>query len=196
MQRKPTPSATSSGAPHPTLATADKRMILQVLVARIDVRPASVDIVARLTMLSAIVAPKADLAKLAMSDTADVPTQLLSVPARVRRTGMEMKLLIRGSTDAARQEPDRSLLRLIGQARQFNDMFMNRRGKTIRELSREAGVSPSYFTRVFRLSFLAPAITKGILHGRRPGALTAKTLLGHNQLERHWSGQQAQLGLA
>jgi len=106
-----------------------------------------------------------------------------------------MKLLIQGATGAKHQEPDRSLLRLIGQARQFNDMFMSSRGKTIAELSQEAGVSPSYFTRVFRLSFLAPEITKTILHGCQPAALTAKSLLGHNRLERHRSGQQAQLGL-
>ena len=74
-------------------------------------------------------------------------------------------------------------------------MFMNSRGKTIVELSREAGVSPSYFTRVFRLSFLGPDITKAILHGRHPAELTAKSLLGQSQLERDWSRQRVQLGL-
>ena len=143
----------------------------------------------------ALVKDQVDLAKLATSNIADVPTQTLSVPATVRRTGMEMKLLIQGTTGTKHQEPDRSLLRLIGQARQFSDMFMNSRGKTIRELSREAGVSPSYFARVFRLSFLAPEITKTIMHGRHPAALTAKSLLGYNQLERDWSSQRVQLGL-
>ena len=179
-----------------TMATADKRMILQMLVARIDVRPTTVDIAIRPAMLSTVIAPQIDLAKLVASDMADVPTQSLSVPASVRRTGMEMKLLIQGATGTKHQEPDRSLLRLIGQARQFNDMFMSSRGKTIVELSREAGVSPSYFTRVFRLSFLDPEITKTILHGRQPATLTAKSLLGYNQLERDWSRQRVQLVLA
>jgi AraC-like DNA-binding protein len=109
---------------------------------------------------------------------------------------MEMKLLIQGATGTKQQEPDRSLLRLVGQACQFSDMFMNSRGKTIVELSREAGVSPSYFTRVFRLSFLGPDITKTILQGRQPAGLTAKSLLGQSQLERAWSRQRVQLGLA
>ncbi len=159
-------------------------------------RPATVDIAIRPMTLAKVVEPQADLAKLAASNMADLPTESLSVPAAVRRTGMEMKLLIQGATGPKHQEPDRSLLRLIGQARQFNDMFMNSRGKTIRELSREAGVCPSYFTRVFRLSFLGPEITKNILHGRHPVALTAKSLLGHNQLERDWSRQCVQLGLS
>ena len=180
----------------PALAPADKRMILQILIARIDVRPTTVNIAIRPTILAKVVEPQADLAKLTASNLADKPTQSLSVPAIVRRTGMEMRLLIQGAMGPKHQEPDRSLIRLIGQAHQFSDMFMSSRGKTIRELSREAGVSPSYFTRVFRLSFLAPAITKAILHGRLPAALTAKSLLGHNQLERDWSRQRVQLGLA
>jgi site-specific DNA recombinase len=133
--------------------------------------------------------------KLAASNMSDLPTQFLSLPAMVRRTGMEMKLLIQSATGAKHQEPDLSLLRLIGQARQFNDKFMNSRGKTIVELNREAGVSSSYFTRVFRLSFLCPEITKTVLHGRQPAGLTAKSLLGYNQLERDWSRQRVQLGL-
>jgi len=91
-----------------TLTATDKRMILQVLVARTDVRPAAVDIVARMTMLAAIVAPQADLAKLATSAMTEGPTQLMSVLASVRRTGMEVTLMIPGSTDSARQEPHRA----------------------------------------------------------------------------------------
>ena len=151
----------------PTLAASDKRIILQILIARIAVRPATVDIAIRPMTLAKLVEPHADLTKLTAAYIADLPTQFLSVPAIIRRTGMEMKLLIQGATGSKHREPDRSLLRLIGQARQFNDMFMNSRGKTIRELSREAGVSPSYFTRVFRLSFLAPEITKNILSPSR-----------------------------
>ena len=109
---------------------------------------------------------------------------------------METRLLIQGTAAAKQREPDRSLLRLLGQARQFSDMFMNSRGKTIVELSHEAGVSPSYFTRIFRLSFLAPDITKIILNGRQPAGLIAMSLLGHSQLERDWSMQRVQLGLA
>jgi hypothetical protein len=42
----------------PNLAATDKRMILQILVARIDVQPAAVDITIRQTMLSAAAAPQ------------------------------------------------------------------------------------------------------------------------------------------
>jgi site-specific DNA recombinase len=69
------------------------------------------------------------------------------------------------------------------------------RGKTITELARDAGVSPSYFTRVYRLSFLAPTIVKTIRQGREPAELTANRLMSHGKLARAWSEQQAQLGV-
>jgi len=63
-------------------------------------------------------------------------------------------------------------------------------------LANEAGVSPSYFTRIFRLSFLAPEISQTILHGRQPTTLTAKNLMLQGKLALAWSKQRAQLGLA
>lgn len=45
---------------------------------------------------------------------------------------------------------------------------MNSNGKPIQDLAAEVGVSPSYFTRVLRLSFLAPEITRAIIQGRQP----------------------------
>jgi site-specific DNA recombinase len=74
-------------------------------------------------------------------------------------------------------------------------MVMNGRGKTITELARDAGVSPSYFTRVYRLSFLAPTIVKTILQGREPVELTANRLMLHGKLALAWSEQQAQLAV-
>jgi hypothetical protein len=118
------------------MLAAERRMILEIQIARIDVRPATVDITIWPAMLSPVTAPHADLAKLATTDMADLPTLSLSIPASVRRGGMETRLLIQGAFAARQQEPDRSLLRPLGQARQFSDMFMTSGGKTVFELSR------------------------------------------------------------
>ena len=40
-------------------------------------------------------------------------------------------------------------------------------------LAKREGVSPSYFTRLVRLSYLAPEIAQAILDGRQPRDLTA-----------------------
>jgi site-specific DNA recombinase len=49
-------------------------------------------------------------------------------------------------------------------------------------LAKREGVSPSYFTRLVRLSYLAPDITRAIRDGRQPPALTADKLLLHSRL--------------
>jgi hypothetical protein len=112
----------------------------------------------------------------------------------VKRAGMEMKLLIQGEAGTARREPDRSLIRLLGQARRFSDLVMSSKGASITELAVKTGVSRSYFTRVFRLSILAPEITKAIVQGRQSFELTANKLILAGKLPSAWSDQRGQLG--
>ncbi|HXV23248.1 MAG TPA: recombinase family protein [Alphaproteobacteria bacterium] len=177
----------------PRLGPTERRAILQILLVRIDLRPETVDITFRLTMLTDIVNSELDCKRLAASVSSSAPTQLLSVPSTVKRVGKEMKLLIQPEAGAARRQPDRSLMRLLGQARRFNDLVMSGKGATITELATMVGVSPSYFTRVFRLSFLAPEITRTILQGRQPLELTANTLIRGGKLPSAWSVQRPRL---
>ena len=58
------------------------------------------------------------------------------------------------------------------------------------------GVSRSYFTRIVRLSYLAPDITQAILDGRQPRDLTANKLLAHSRLPLAWPEQRTALGIA
>jgi len=79
---------------------------------------------------------------------------------------METRLLIESA--GPRREPDRSILQLLAQSRRFNDMIMRGDGVTIAELAKQAGVSPSYFTRILRLSFLAPRSSRRSSMGAIP----------------------------
>ena len=60
----------------------------------------------------------------------------------------------------------------------------------------EAGVSSSHFTRLVRLSFLAPDITKAIVEGRQPPGLTARRLMRDIILPLEWGEQRTALGLS
>ncbi len=107
-----------------------------------------------------------------------------------------MRLLIAGSGDDLHKSPDRSLLRLLGQAYRFQDMAMRGNGRSIGALAEEAGVSPSYFTRVLKLSFLSPKLIRAILEGRQPSKLNGKLLTRQSgQLARDWALQADQLGI-
>jgi site-specific DNA recombinase len=63
-------------------------------------------------------------------------------------------------------------------------------------LAEREGVSPSYFTRIVRLSYLAPDITHAILDGRQSRDLTAEKLLEHSRLALAWHDQRTALGFA
>ena len=58
----------------------------------------------------------------------------------------------------------------------------------------QKGVSSPYFTRLVRLSYLAPDITEAILDGRQPSHLTADKLLAHSRLPLAWHEQRIGLG--
>lgn len=68
--------------------------------------------------------------------------------------------------------------------------------ESIKDLDAEAGFGTSYFTRVFRLGFLAPDITKAIIQGRQPPTLTAKRLSPDIKLDPSWNWQRQQLGFS
>ncbi len=124
----------------------------------------------------------------------DEPSITLLIPARLKRTGMEARLLIDGADGGARRKPDHSLHRVLAQAHQYHVMVMHNGGKTMAELAAEAGVGGSYFTRILRLSFLAPDVVKAILRDRHPIDLTAKRLANEVRLPIAWQDQHALLG--
>ena len=73
-------------------------------------------------------------------------------------------------------------------------MVMRNGGKTMTELAAEAGVGGSYFTRILRLSFLAPDVVTAILRDRHPIELNAKRLVNEIRIPITWEEQHAALG--
>ena len=69
-------------------------------------------------------------------------------------------------------------------------------GKTMEQLGAEVGVGGSYFSRILRLSFLAPEVVKAILRDRHPIELTAKRLANEIRLPIAWHAQRTLLATA
>jgi hypothetical protein len=63
-----------------------------------------------------------------------------------------------------------------------------------RGLAAEEGISPTYATRLVRLTFLAPDIVAAILAGKQPAGLTANKLMADTRLPLDWSEQRTALG--
>ncbi len=119
----------------------------------------------------------------------------LSIPARLKRAGMEMRLLIDGAGGGARKQSDHSLCRLLGQAYRFQSILLASRGKTMDEVAADAGFSRSHFRRVLCVSFLAPDIVQAILRDRHPVELNAQQLSKNTVLPLAWDEQRKLLGL-
>ena len=165
--------------------------MLQALVGRITVRADAVEIEVRLGALLERIMPTSGRPP---TSAIDLPSTVLSVPAGLKRTGLDNKLLV-DAAPAHRREPDRSLLRLLAQAHRFWDLAKTAQGREMKELASQLGVSASYFARMLRLAFLAPSITHAILQGRQPVDLTANRLKNAGIVPACWSEQQRQFGL-
>jgi hypothetical protein len=105
-------------------------------------------------------------------------------------------MLIDTTDPIATAKPDARLIKLLIKAQRFNTALVGSDGVLFSELANREGVSPSYFTRLLRLSYLAPDITQAILDGRHPAGLTPDKLLAHSRLPLAWHEQRSLLGFA
>src|SRR6202030_361337 len=126
----------------------------------------------------------------------DDETEILPVPVRLRRAGREIRMVVDGTDPFAVAKPDARLIRLLLRARRFNAPLAQGEGVPFTALAQQERVSRSYFTRLLRLSYLAPDITQAILDGRQPSYLTAEKLLEHSRLPPAWHEQPIVLGFA
>jgi len=85
-------------------------------------------------------------------------TQILSMPVRLRRFGREITMVIDGTDPFATTKPDARLVKLLIKAGRFNAALLDSDGVPFAAVAKREGVTPSYFTRIVRLSYLAPDI--------------------------------------
>src|ERR1700720_3024032 len=168
-----------------------KRVVLTALIERIEVSVDQIDIRFRPSRLSALLDATAT-----SQSVNDDETEILSVPVRLRRAGREIRMVIDGTDPFAASKPDARLIRLLIRACRFNAALAQGEGIHFAALAQREGVGRAYFTRLVRLSYLAPEITQAILGGRQPRDLTAEKLLEHSRLPLAWHDQRTVLGFA
>ena len=123
---------------------------------------------------------------------ADRRVTTLSIPARLKRTGKEMRIIVDDGSEPA--TPDTGLVRLLVRANAIRDRLLADRSLTFEDIAKSEGVVPSYATRLFRLTVLAPDIVSAILTGKHPPELTARRLMDDTRLPLDWSEQRRRLG--
>jgi len=88
---------------------------------------------------------------------------------------------------------DHKLLNLIRRAAKAQDAVLRDRKTTIATHARTFELSPSAFSRLLRVNYLAPDIKAAIADGTQPGTLTVRTLL-YSAMPLDWAQQRILFG--
>ena len=174
----------------------DRRALLRVIVTRVQVFADRIDIIVERARLAQWLMGDHDASKPAARASAESAGLLLTltVPARLRRAGKEMRIVLEDGSDST--APDPSLLRLLVRANAIHDRLLADQSLTLEEIAKEEKMVASYATRLFRLTLLAPNIVSAILNGNQPPELTARKLMDDTRLPLDWNEQRRSLGFA
>ena len=176
-------------------APNEVKATLLSLLCRVEIKPDRVEINISRERLGALLAGQSiDLTmpdKKLDSDPDHFVT--LATPARLKRVGREMRMLVANSDDHAAADP--SLLRIIARAHDIQARLIQNAELTVHDVAHEERVSAAYIYNLLRLPWLAPDITAAIVNGRQPSQFNAKTLMRQaSRLPADWAEQRTQLG--
>jgi hypothetical protein len=116
---------------------------------------------------------------------------VVTIPAQLKRTGIEMKMVVDDGSEPANLNS--ALVRLLLRAHVIRARLLEEPSLPLKEIAAEQGISSSYVTRLLRLAFLAPDIVTAILNGRHPPQLTANRLMDDTRLPLDWTAQRGLL---
>jgi hypothetical protein len=129
--------------------------------------------------------------------TADIQIDTLTirVPLTLRRHGGR-KLVIVPEGDGvpvrSRATPDDTLLKALARAHRWKRMLESGQVRSLNELAETEKINPSYLSRIFRMTLLAPDIVESILDGRQPRTLQLADLMDDMPVE--WDRQREMFG--
>jgi site-specific DNA recombinase len=157
---------------------------LAVVVNRIELSPIRL----RVILSAAALVP-------ANPEAVDAKAAVLirDVPLRIKRRGVEMRLVIAGPPDSP-TNPDPVLLKEIRRAHRCFEALVSGQVGSVAELATLEEISDRYVSSVLPLAFLAPDIVEAIAAGHQPSDLTAHRLIRAVHVPIAWSAQKQLLG--
>jgi site-specific DNA recombinase len=166
------------------------RSFLLAVVTKIQVHSDRIDVTLDQVGVALWLNAKADKPQPADPGGCDRERHLmvLTILARLKRTGIEMRMVVDVGSEPANVDP--VLVRLLVRAHSIRARLLQDPSLTLREIAADKGVSSSYVSRLVRLAFLAPDIVTAILNGRHPSQLTANRLMDDTRLALDWRAQR------
>ena len=112
------------------------------------------------------------------------------VPLKVKRRGVEMRLIINGGDEP--RKPDPALLKALARAREWFEELTSGRALSLVEIARREGLAGRYVTRLTKLAFASPDFVETIAGGGAAPVTTNLQMLmdGRVALPLSWDDQR------
>ena len=110
------------------------------------------------------------------------------VPVRMRRRGVETRIIIAAGSDLPRKV-DPALLKAVARSREWFEKLACGQVRSLADIARYENITRRYVERLSRLAFVAPTIVDAIVRGQQPAELSTETLLNRIDLPLLWSEQ-------
>lgn len=124
-----------------------------------------------------------------------IDTFTVRVPLKLKRRGGRKLVIVPdagGIPERPRANPDDTLLKALARAHRWKRMLESGQVRSRNELAEAEKINPSYLSRIYRLTLLAPDIVEAILDGRQPRTLQLSDLMDDMPVE--WERQRKQFG--
>jgi hypothetical protein len=117
----------------------------------------------------------------------------LTIPARLRRCGNEIRIIQNNTLHSTRFSPHHAtLLNAIARARSWYGQIESGSIGSMAAIARHEGLAARYVSRLLRCAFLAPDIIESLLAGSAPPEMTLAKVLKGVPLD--WAEQRQRFG--
>lgn len=120
-----------------------------------------------------------------------IDTFIVRVPLKLRRHGGRKLVIVpegEGIPVRPNPSPDDTLLKALARAYRWKRMLEGGDIRSLSELAEAEKMNPSYLSRIYRLTLLAPDIVEAILDGRQPRILQLADMMDDMPVE--WERQR------
>jgi site-specific DNA recombinase len=115
------------------------------------------------------------------------------VPLKVKRRGVEMRLIINGGDEP--RKPDPALLKAFARARGWFEELASGRVRSLVEIARREGLAKRYVTRLTKLAFVSPTFVEAIAEGEARTSMNLQMLMDSSiALPLSWDAQEELFG--
>ena len=109
-----------------------------------------------------------------------INTLTIRIPLTLKRHGGRKLVIVpegNGVPVRSNSSPDNTLLKALARAHRWRRMLEQGKVQSMAELAEAEKINPSYLSRIYRLTLLAPDIVETILDGRQPRTVQLADLI-------------------